>query len=455
MKDAYFTEEDCATNHDLNEIPKQSFDEIDLKRGIDCPGRSTVSILFLFTQNANNAVADIEAVADLSLEQMKQSLRNSRVDDNDLDFEIADILPLNGFNEINIEFDVEALATDPFVQNLRATTEADIVILLTNGNYGGFHGIKRGQFPNTAFQDAYCISQVNSATSRKTAAHEIVHALNGWHEDQGPAGINHGYRFRPGWWPTHRKATIVGRIGKWNGKHRILYYSNPDVSYSGHATGTNNQNDNVSHFETAGVLVANHFPNNTSSYQVSINGPWGACPCFSTEYTADIICGDPPFAIQWHTSTDGVNWQFRGSRESFFFVPPCNVQSLTSIRLSVTDANGNTEVRQKTVGATPAGYGCPRNNPWGKSEVKAFVSPNPINSSSNLHLEFEERGNGLLKIEILDSWGNSSSVKEINDISKTLLIPIHEINIQKTGVYYVNVYSDNILIKTLPVVFQK
>ena len=448
VSEEVFETEDCATSHSIQKDSETEHELVLSPQRITCPGRSTISILYLFTTAANNAVADIEAVADLTLQQMHQSMFNSYVNDDDIDFEIVDVLHLPGFNETTISNDIEALATDPVVQNLRATNEADIVLLLTNADYNGIHGIARNVSLN--FDDAYCIANVGAATSRKTAAHEVVHLLESFHEEQGPAGINHGYVFRPGIWPfVPKKATIVGRVNK--DKNRILHYSNPQVEYSGHATGEWGSAFNVRHFETTGTIVANHFPNPTPPFSVSLSGESTICRFGFRVYEANVTCGEPPLSFLWELTDDGVNWDTVSTASQFDLMLQGEypIGTHLTLRLTVTDDNGNSITRQRGIQVIQGDkFECLGVEPL-KSDFEATIYPNPSNFSSALTLDIEEKIDGQLMIEVVDSYGNIALVEEFGDQRRALRIPTN--NLSRKGIYYVNIYIDKVLQKTLPI----
>lgn len=443
-----FETEDCATSHSFEKISETKNELVISPQRITCPGRSTISILYLFTTAADNAVADIEALADLTLQQMHQSMFNSNVDDEDIDFEIADILHLPGFNETTIGADIETLATDPIVQDLRATNEADIVILLTNGDYGNVHGVARAISLN--FDDAYCISNVGAATSRKTAAHEVVHLLESFHDDPYSTTINHGYVFRPGIWPfVPKKATIVGRINK--GKNRILHYSNPQVEYSGHETGEWGTAFNVRHFETAGPIVANHFPNPTPAFNVTLSGESTICRFGSRVYEANVTCGEPPLSFLWELTDDGINWSTVSTANQFGLMLQGEypIGTFLTLRLTVTDDNGSTITRQRGIRVIQGDkFECLGVEPL-NTEFNATIYPNPSNSSTTLTLDIEEKIDGQLMIQVVDSYGNIAFVEEFRNQRRGLRIPTNGLN--QKGIYYVNIYIDKVLQKTLPI----
>ena len=447
VREEVFETEDCATSQSME---KGSITENEIfisPQRETCPGRATISVLYLFTTSANNAVADIEAVADLSLQQMNQSLFNSYVDDEDMEFEMVDVLPIpiTNFNELNIHSDLQILETNSSVASLRQSTQADLVVLLTNGNYGDFRGIATQGW---SFDDAFCISQVGAATSSKTAAHEVGHMLESYHHDQtATLSINRGY-LMPSFLGLWRKGTLL--VSGKHYKRRVLHYSNPQVEYNGHETGEWGSSFNARHFETAGAIVANHFPNPTPPFSVYLSGESTICRYGFRIYEANVTCGEPPLSFHWELTDDGINWNTvsTASELDLMLQGQYSVGTYLTLRLTVTDSNGNSITRLKGIQVIQGDkFECLGVEPL-KSEFEATIYPNPSNYSSSLTLDIKENVNGKLMIQVVDSYGNISLVKEFGNQRKALAITTG--NLKQNGLYYVNIYIDNVLQKTLP-----
>lgn len=89
------------------------------------------------------------------------------------------------------------MATDLDVESLRDNTDADLIVLLTNGNYGGVRGIIRDFILDRAF--GHAIVQVGAAASNaKTFSHELGHLFDARHNyDNDNSGLPyaHGYSY--------------------------------------------------------------------------------------------------------------------------------------------------------------------------------------------------------------------------------------------------------------------
>lgn len=98
---------------------------------------SNVRVLVLYTDAADQ-VGDPQNDADLFIAQTNQALRNSDINSGELTLELVDVIKLNGFVEDPNEpvLDLEALQMNSTAQHLRDNqVKADIVVLLTDGNY--------------------------------------------------------------------------------------------------------------------------------------------------------------------------------------------------------------------------------------------------------------------------------------------------------------------------------
>ena len=125
-----------------------------------------------------------------------------------------------------------------------------------------------------------------------------------------------------------------------------------------------------------------------------------------------------------------------------------SVGTYLTLRLTVTDSNGNSITRLKGIQVIQGDkFECLGVEPL-KSEFEATIYPNPSNYSSSLTLDIKENVNGKLMIQVVDSYGNISLVKEFGNQRKALAITTG--NLKQNGLYYVNIYIDNVLQKTLP-----
>ncbi len=450
-------EMDCKTPN-TSTLEQINFEQINTQRGVQCPGQNLVSVLFLYTDEALQEVSFryIEQTAKYGIASLQIAAANSHLSADDVDFEIVGITEFPEFTESDdMERDMEQLSfPDGFGDNQRFLNEADIVVLIVSGNR--YQNRRYGRTRNTSlrFEDAYCIVTLKNIGRRLTIPHEIAHTFNGNHADWFPPEIfNRGFVFKSGKWPFRKRSKTISAQLDRGTKKRIHYFSNPAIQYNGASTGTAENNMSRYLDETAAFIVANHFPNETSFYKVSLEGPWSACPCYSTRYWANVTCATPPVALQWETSSDGVHWTNRGNGEFFDYVPPCNVRSLTSIRLTVRDGSGRTEVRQKTVGASPGGSACSSIRKIDEHEITATVIPNPINSTSKLYLDFDSNKlmGEKLTIVVLDIHGKPVYSRSAIVTDKRQEIPLVGFTPRNSGMYYFTIVHNKQVIQSIPI----
>ncbi len=186
-----------------------------------------IDILFLYTNNAEQTGLSPSSVANSVKSQLYNARRNSGLSYNDISFHNVGVVKLKGFVESsNIFTDRNNLAANSWVNNLRASYSADIVILLTDGNYtingSPIYGVA---FIEASVDYAFCIAEIQAATMDHTAAHEIGHVMGGRHEND-----NSSYYARAHIVSAYH-ATIMATGSVANTHTIIPHFSNPSVNY--------------------------------------------------------------------------------------------------------------------------------------------------------------------------------------------------------------------------------
>ena len=419
---------------------KEPIEQNDLER-IECLELAKVRILVLYTPAGAASVPDITATTNLAAQQMKTALSNSLVSKNDLDIEIAAILPF-GFSETNnIEADVNSFSVNPSAQSLRNTYQADLVILMADSPNYGYSGFVKSI--EQGFENGYVVMLAHRASSTNTFAHEVGHLLGGRHEQDPTGTIQHGYSFNVyalgGIFASNRYTLMSNKT-----TGRILHYSNPNVEYSNCPTGTTSKNNVAQHFRTTGRQVAAYFPNPTRFYGTII-GSFTPCPWQDNWYEADIRCGTPPFNIQWHTSTNGVNYTYRTSGEFYLFQAPMQNGTSTTIRMTVSDANGVTQTRyiQTTSYSPPNSFSCEggsngfKVNEENEKKIIAKVSPNPIEGKAKLLVELPKE-DAQTQILIVNTFGKTIKTLDTSNFNQKGEFDIAGL---PTGLYYISIRS--------------
>ena len=228
-------------------------------------------------------------------------------------------------------------------------------------------------------------------------------------------------------------------------KNRILHYSNPDVEYSNRATGTHDENDNETHFENNGPIIAQFFPNPVPDFDARIEGPFSVCADTNSQFEAIVTCGENPHTYLWERSINGVTWSTVSTSPIYnHYQSPFIIigQNVFTLRLTVTDATGVSIVRQQDVlmVTPPPGFEC-AGITRASNEINATIYPNPITSNSILSLELD-KDYKQLSVLLLDSYGNIVNQSEFVNQKGVLSIPIGNVQLQ-TGIYYLKITGDN------------
>lgn len=382
-------------------------------RIIPCQPQTTseVRVLVLWTQAAANIEANINNRIALGIAQTNQAYLNSQVGGT-LNLVLAGSQLLN-FNETgNIQTDVGTLTGRADVQTLRNTLQADLVVLLTNGNYSNTFGIVQAIGPN--FNNAYGIVQTAAATGgRFTFAHEVGHLFGARHDNDLNGTIEHGYTFRTGGFLglfTKQRYTLLATMP--SGKTREQNYSNPDVRIKNKPTGTSGHNNNTQQHINTAATVANFFANPPVNSPMSINilqdNPNVCCTSVTAE--AEVFCGTAPFYFNWTVSYDGINWQLLPNSEIVSLNTACDKTTLI-IELAVTDANGQFQTvrryynadcgqMQRIVKTNLIKEPTITSN---KSRLVQSIYPNPAKSAIQVDLTL--LNSEPLKIDIIDALG--------------------------------------------------
>ncbi|WP_375559694.1 M12 family metallo-peptidase [Bernardetia sp. OM2101] len=411
-------------------------DENTMQR-IECIELSKVRILVLYTPAA---VPSITTTTNLAMQQMRTALSNSSVDRNDLQIEVAGIIPFNFTETSDIDADVNRLSLTSSAQSLRNTYQADLVVLMSGNYVGNLSGYTKSL--NQDFEGAYSIVAAPYAASSNLAfIHEVGHLMGGRHEENNdPRGtIEHGYCFRPTLFSA-KKSTVMSVVVD----NHILHYSNPNRYYAGCPTGTSNSNNVAQHFRNAGRKIAAHFPNTPGNFYTSIIGSQTPCPWQDNWYEADVRCGTPPFTIQWHTSTNGVNYIYRASGEFYLFQAPMQNGTATTIRMTVRGSNGITQTRYiQTTSYSPSNsLSCDGSTGNGfrtekENNIITKVSPNPVEGKAKLYVELPKEDTQI-QILIVDSFRKTI---QILDTSKFIQKGEFDISGLSTGLYYISIHS--------------
>ena len=414
-----------------------------------------IEVLVLYTDDASGAVGNISNTAITAINQTRTAYRNSGITSSQLNIRRIRTINLFNFQESsNSTSTVNSLASNSHAQYLRNTYSADVVVLLTDGDYDyGVLGQVRVIGPSNS--NAYAIVEAEYATARFTFAHEIGHLQGGRHQqcsvyNRGgcdPAGGSaHGYGWTVG--GGNYNWTIMHQLGR--SGNRIQHFSNPSVYYNGIATGASNNNV-AQNFRNTASTIANF--RTVRPLSVSISGPYLLAAGQQGTWTASVHGGRPSYSYRWSkmrycddNALRGIRdvpceeWGTAGSGSSF----SSSFNISHRLRLTVTDGDRISKTVYKEVLVTeygPPGGGLSASyeqtagealqNPslTALTETYALASnyPNPFNPSTEIRFVLPEAS--AVSLVVYDMMGRE--VERLLD--KPLEAGYHEARWDATG----------------------
>jgi hypothetical protein len=388
--------------------------------------RANVRILVLYTDAATAAVPNINNTAGLAISQINNALSNSAISSN-LIVTLAGVEHLE-FNESpNIHDDIDALSNNFTALNLRNTYEADLVVLLTDGNYDYDNGVNYiyGIVDNIgpSNSDAYAIVEADCTTSSKyTFAHEVGHLFGGLHENDLSGTYEHGYFFYTGIWPF---GSYTNTIMLSNGdKPRILHYSNPNVKYQNKATGTTYRH-NVARKLKEEAPIVEGFRQSIPLLSVYISGPTTGYNMNMYTWYANVSGGAPPYSYSWNYSLDGFTYEPTISQSSSYSgILPYNNNLYLRVTIGSSDGQSSVdfhtiinrgsleELKSKTIPEETSATEFIKLNTQSIVPFEFTIYPNPVQDFSTAIYYLNE--DALVSLEIFDING-----RRINTVFNT------------------------------------
>ena len=363
---------DCGM---LNDAIEESIKKNSQKQDINFTNQKSlenfsckIRILVLYTPNASANVSNMQALAQLSVDQMNQTFINSQVN---AEVELVHV-QLTNYTETNImptssathDNDLTRFTTNgdghmDEVHNLRNEYSADICVLICDiPQTLGYAGIARSI--KSSPQNSFCLVDYWYSFLNITFAHEIGHLIGcRRNESSDPSNVpypyGHGYTVNN---PTSGSwRTIMGTTNSCNGCPRNPVWSNPNVSLPFGVTGTALTNDNarvinenfenvMSHRPTNGTLIVNQSQANAAmgsllynSNNITTNGSVVINPLqdlaiyagneivllpsflsdAGSEFVAQIVspCGTPDGLVNdYDLDADSINFRLKNSIET-------------------------------------------------------------------------------------------------------------------------------------------
>lgn len=347
---------ECATkgNHIPNPLQPQ-FGKEDAAKTITPCDNSSINILCLFTDAANNVDPNIQQTANLAVGQLGNALTNSGITNSEVAPTLVGVRR-SAFQENPnfIDRDIIDIANDRQANELRNELRADIVVLLTDGNYANnaILGIA-GNIPAEQ-GSAYAIveAEVATAADRYTFSHEVGHLLGGRHQnDNGGPAYSHGMAFDVRFglfnWGRKRYHTIMHQLQE--GRKRVLHYSNPNVAYQNVATG-DDACCNVARRIREIAPIIRQFRSGGNALTANIMGTNYIYQHGSYYWEPNINCGVAPYNTIWEVSFDnGFSYTqavVNDGRLQINFYPGSSTSRLRfiSLRMTVTSSDNQQAV---------------------------------------------------------------------------------------------------------------
>lgn len=318
-----------------------------------------IDVLVVYTQAVANAVADIQGLIQLAIDESNTSYANSSIALTVASVHSAQVT----YTETGRTYAQHVAAlqsiSDGIMDNVHALRDqysADVVVLLVSDfdDVPSLCGRASTIYANAA--SAFAAVRYDCATGNYSFAHEIGH-LQGARHDRASDPTNTPFQYGHGYIdPSGQWRTIMATGAGCNDCLRVQYWSNPDVTYppTGQAMGTTTYEDDARVLDETKVTVANF----RSSLIVALTGPTYSVGHTNTcQWTATITGGTPPYTYTWSTwagspsaAFDIVSGQGTGNASTYSYYSLTNPPTTSAgIALDGSDAAGQPYALDRTI----------------------------------------------------------------------------------------------------------
>ena len=429
-----------------------------------------VRILVLFTNRAN-AISNPTQLASTLIAETNTALYKSKIYSSNLHFQLAGVQSFSSFVESNsAQNDLNRVVTSSSIATLRNNAGADLVVLLTDGNYRigfgfilGIATLDNYGNPNTGFA-----AIVEADSGNFTFGHEVGHILGARHDTDTRTNIPnlsntaHGHSwFYRNWFlgKKHYQKSMVAS-GTTKGS-RVLHYSNPAVKAHKKArdkTGTSTRNNYVQ-LKNAACPVSDY--NSFEEMRVSIVGPWTVAPFTPFTLNASVSnCSN--YSYHWMASTNGFTYYNAGTSSSYTGTIYGSDET-RYVKLTVTCSDGQIKTAYKTVhtfghpepikSLTPNEISIDSGDKNRLEEI-ITVYPNPVSTTLNLSSNFST--SKKIKVYLYDILRNKKipfvyNRRIVKGDTKTLL----DVSKMNQGIYQLIIKDGDVVLYNKKIVISR